>query len=487
MIELKEHNRRPYADLCRALEKNDRVAYVSATGTGKSYVGGKYVEEHDGAEKTLILVPSNVIRNGWKKILPKANVISYQAMIKNKRALSGCDLIICDEMHHLGAAVWGKHYKEMLEGYKGKIIGMTATPVRFLDDSRDMVDELFEGNQVIGTELPEAIQEGVLPTFTYVTALFSAPRPKKCERGGELSEQLYKKLDALENKYSFQAIMAKYMKQEQHKVVVFVPSIGEIDLYKNVIKDLYGDALHLVAHSKMPKRKVTEAIYTFESTSQTAFIYTVDLLNEGIHIEDVDSVIMFRKTESPTVFLQQLGRALTSSQASERITVFDFVANYRSIKGKHDGAETVIDWITERVGDGERQVIRDDCAREQQEVLDRLMDLLHGRWTAEEIEIMKAYYDEGKGIDKILELLPHRKRSSIISFAIKLGLSRPYPGRWSKEEDEILQRNQESSPSQLRASLPGRTADAIRARRVALHLPSFGAAREVWTNKALLS
>ena len=139
MIELKEHNIEPYNRLCEALEKNNKVGYESATGTGKSFVGGKYVEEHGLEDKTLVLVPSNVIRDGWKKMIPGINTMTYQSMLNLKGGLQKYSLIICDEMHHLGAEQWGQKFREMTDGFNGKMLGMSATPIRFLDNRRNMI------------------------------------------------------------------------------------------------------------------------------------------------------------------------------------------------------------------------------------------------------------------------------------------------------------------------------------------------------------
>lgn len=437
MIELKQHNIKPYRELCDMLQKEDRVAYISATGTGKSYVAGKYIEDHDLEDSTLILVPSDAIRSSWKKILPGVDIMSYQAMLRNQPDMSQCRLVICDEMHHLGAEKWGEKYQQLEQGFPGKILGMTATPVRFLDQSRDMSDELFEGNTVEGLNLPEAIEKGVLPTFNYVTALYSIPRSRQKGGLGHLTDKLYKKLDAMENQYCFQAIMAKHMTPGVHKVAVFISSISEIEQYRKTVSELYPDALHLIAHSRMRDREIKAAIDAFESAEDTAFIYTVDLLNEGTHINGVDTVVMFRRTESPTVFLQQLGRALTANQVINRVTVFDFVANYKSIKGKRDGAGDVIDWIAGEIGDGERQIIRDDYAKMELEVLDKLEKLFSQIWTEDEDELVIRLYDGGDGLEELCRLLPQRTKNSIKKRAYELGISSVPSKRFQKYCDDI--------------------------------------------------
>jgi hypothetical protein len=58
-------------------------------------------------------------------------------------------------------------------------------------------------------------------------------------------------------------------------------------------------------------------------------VFSVDLFNEGIDVPTVDTLLMLRPTESPTLFLQQLGRGLRRSKDKSFCTVLDFVGTHR--------------------------------------------------------------------------------------------------------------------------------------------------------------
>jgi hypothetical protein len=58
-------------------------------------------------------------------------------------------------------------------------------------------------------------------------------------------------------------------------------------------------------------------------------VFSVDLFNEGVDVPAVDTVIMLRPTESPTLFLQQLGRGLRKTPGKSTCTVLDFVGTHR--------------------------------------------------------------------------------------------------------------------------------------------------------------
>lgn len=423
MIELKEHNKAPYERLCRMLETEQKAAYVSATGTGKSYVVAKYIEEHGFVESALILVPSSIIRRGWEKLLPGVEVKTYQGLsVGLPPAKAHYDVIVCDEMHHLGADSWGGVYRELIEGFTGKLIGLTATPIRFLDAQRNMAEEFFEGNLVVGYELPEAVSEGILPTFHYITALYNIPVKEKKD-ANEYTRSLFRQLDVLKSKYSFQRIISENLKQSQ-KVSVFVNEIGAIDEILEICRQCYPDANHYVAHSKMPKPEVERVFEAFETAKGLSFIYTVDLLNEGYHLKGVDTVIMFRKTKSPTVYLQQLGRGLSSDMAGKKVLVLDFVANHANLKSYMGIKSSTIQWIADSIENPERQIVVSDYALEELELLDKINSVMLNFWQPHEDELLREHYDKGRGLDKLTELLPERSRASIVARARMLGLSK---------------------------------------------------------------
>jgi superfamily II DNA or RNA helicase len=58
-------------------------------------------------------------------------------------------------------------------------------------------------------------------------------------------------------------------------------------------------------------------------------VFSVDLFNEGVDVPEVDTVLMLRPTESPTLFLQQLGRGLRKVKDKGFCTVLDFVGTHR--------------------------------------------------------------------------------------------------------------------------------------------------------------
>ena len=422
MITLKEHNIKPYEELCRMLETEDKVAYVSATGTGKSYVVGKYIDENVPYEKVLILAPTREIKRNWNKLLPGVKTFTYAALLSSPLILDEVEVLVCDEMHHLGANRWGKSYQNAISSFNGKIIGITATPVRYLDSYRDMVQELFEGNVVVGLELPEAITQRVLPSFDYVTAIYNKPEGKNREQTDTITEQLYRQLDMVRSKYAFQKILSTRLKGHRHKVAVFVNSVSEIEHIVELCKEEFPDADHYVVHSYLKDSEQKEALEGFVETKELSFIYTVNLLNEGLHIEGIDTVVMFRKTRSPIIYLQQIGRALTANRQKDRILIFDFVANHSKL-GRHLKENvSVLQWVNQGISEKDRQVVVDDYTMEEVSLLKKLDAYRYGKWLPEEDDLIINLYDGGDGIPDLLRMLPQRTEQQIRRRASLLGI-----------------------------------------------------------------
>lgn len=63
---------------------------------------------------------------------------------------------------------------------------------------------------------------------------------------------------------------------------------------------------------------------------QLDYIFTVDIFNEGVDIPEINQVIMLRPTESPIVFVQQLGRGLRKAEGKEYVVILDFIGNYKN-------------------------------------------------------------------------------------------------------------------------------------------------------------
>lgn len=197
---------------------------------------------------------------------------------------------------------------------------------------------------------------GILPVPTYVTAGYSingyiedlGERIAKEESAGRRAELLadFNELrDCASRAANLPAIFQKYFEGIE-KVIVFCPNVFELNEIEKMCPRWFsrvnGNVHTYVVHSSNPFG-TSEYDGFKEDDDETAIklLLCVNQLNEGVHIKGVDAVIMVRRTSSPTIFYQQLGRALTAAGNFEPL-VIDLVDNFEMI-----GIEQIVSMMSE--------------------------------------------------------------------------------------------------------------------------------------------
>ncbi len=165
------------------LKTYGRAAVIHPTGTGKSFIAFKLIEEHPDAQ-FLWLSPNDYIFESQRRNVSGNfnNVVhmTYTRLIRmNEEELNllCSEYIILDEFHRCGAYCWGTGVERLLKNCpRAKVLGLSATPIRYLDNCRNMAEELFtvKGKLCVASEmtLGEAIVRGILPAPQYVTTMF---------------------------------------------------------------------------------------------------------------------------------------------------------------------------------------------------------------------------------------------------------------------------------------------------------------------------
>ena len=72
-------------------------------------------------------------------------------------------------------------------------------------------------------------------------------------------------------------------------------------------------------------------------------IFAVDMFNEGVDVQSLDTVLMLRPTESIIIWLQQLGRGLRISPEKDRLIIIDYIGNHRVFLMKLRGIAAIAD------------------------------------------------------------------------------------------------------------------------------------------------
>lgn len=345
--QLLPHNEKAYAKVVGALKDNQRTCVIHPTGTGKSYLMAAVSEEY---KKVLILGPNAYVLNQVHNVLKwrKKGIkyMTYSALMHSYTKPTGYDLICLDEFHRAGAPEWGSAVDELLEDNpQAKIFGTTATNIRYLDKERDMAQEIFYGNVSSHISIAEAWSDGILPIPRYVSGLFrwdktvddAKERITNSRRidSEEKRERLFRLSNACLHwnlSYGMPAILRKHLDKETRRVIIFCSYIEMLEQMRRQTEVWFREAGFNVTgsyfmHSNMPEREQREQMSLFEADSNgVKLMFSINMLNEGIHIPDVGVVIMLRTTSSRIIYLQQMGRCLTAANTANPL-ILDMVDN----------------------------------------------------------------------------------------------------------------------------------------------------------------
>ncbi|MDE6830993.1 MAG: Helicase associated domain protein, partial [Lachnospiraceae bacterium] len=231
-------------------------------------------------------------------------------------------------------------------GYPGRAgAGTSATAIRYLDNQRDMSDELFGGNIASEMTLGEAIVRGILNPPKYVLSVYSYQKDlekyqrrvrraknKAVRDAGE--EQLNALRRALEHADGLDEIFGRHMKNPAGKYIVFCANYEHMAEMIGKAEEWFGKVdrqPHIyTAYSDDPETSQAFAEFKADESDHLKLLYCIDMLNEGIHVEDIQGVVLLRPTVSPIIYKQQIGRALSASKKTDAV-IFDIVLNIENL------------------------------------------------------------------------------------------------------------------------------------------------------------
>jgi len=356
-VELFSHNQQTYNELQKLWRENNHVAVVQATGTGKSFLIAKVMSDFHGKHK-IVLAPSHYILDQQKSKAPWLNdktiYWTYAGLVrksvKDIKALN-TSLIVLDEFHRCGADEWGKGVQKLLDTHtNAKVLGTSATPIRYLDESRDMTEELFDGVVAADISLAEAIVIRILPTPTYISTLYSLEEEIKTlledvdlsKRTDDEKKNIREEIKVVqldwEKTSGVPEILKRYLPKDINKLIVFCKDQEHLDQMEVEVQKWFQKAgthkfrekyriLSADPQSKKSLRRFIEA----DNKDTVHLLFAIDMLNEGLHIPKVDAVILLRPTESPTIFYQQIGRCIEVGKGRSPI-IIDLVNNFQNVR-----------------------------------------------------------------------------------------------------------------------------------------------------------
>ena len=331
----------------------DKALLISATGTGKTYASAFAARELE-FKRVLFLVHRNQIAKqalkSYRKVFDgkvsmgmvtgkyqnydadfvfaTVQTMSKEEILK-KYKKDHWDLIIIDEAHHSSA----DSYKKIMDYFTPNLwLGMTATPDKRDDNLEGRnIYEIFNHQIAYEIRLQNAMEEDLLCPFHY----FGITDLEVIADAGKSSEEKvenFRYLTSDERVYNVmqQAEFFGYS-GDRVKGLIFCSRIDEARELSSKFNEKGWRTLVLSGgDSEAVRSAAIERLAGDEAKDALDYIISVDIFSEGVDIPEINQVIMLRPTESPIIFIQQLGRGLRKAEDKEYVVVIDFIGNYRN-------------------------------------------------------------------------------------------------------------------------------------------------------------
>ena len=393
---LQQHQQDAYQSVQKAYETKGKASVVIPTGCGKSFIALQLMVDNKD-KRILFMAPTNAIKmqmyNYIAKYIvgeepssnrparmiadeyfPNLKVMLYPSLLRvtdEQMEKLNADIIIMDELHRTGADKWGEKINTLLEqNPNAKILGLTATPDRM--DDKNVIDDLFEGNIDYELTLVDALREGIVKAPTYVKCDYALGEYlegirtviSNCndeQKKKELQDKYDKMRRIVDQADGIPELFARNIKKKDGKYIIFCKDKAHMDELINKAKEWFSsiddnpEIYSVFSGEGYTEKDNRKSIEGFENskTEHLKLLFSIEMLNEGLHVEDISGVIMARPTDSRIIYLQQLGRALSSDTSREITIVFDLVNNYlknnldaeinRKTNRTHHESEDIID------------------------------------------------------------------------------------------------------------------------------------------------
>lgn len=331
---------------------------IAATGTGKTAISAfdfkdfnkKLIKEEGRRARLLFIVHREKIlkqaRSTFRSVLVDGNFgeiwtgrimpscrgnlehlfITIQTLNNNWDTIDRMgkdyyDYVVIDEVHHSAAG----SYREIFEHLKPRIlVGLTATPERM--DGKEIKGD-FDNRFAAEIRLQEALDQQLLAPFDYFCVTDKSVDLSRIACRGDVYDraslnQAY--LSNLKERFGIiQHALERYLTDPKDcKAVCFCCSIEHAEHMARMFRENGYRAQSVTSRNSFELDTFSGQL----ARGEINYLCVADILNEGIDIPEIDTVLFLRPTESLTVFLQQLGRGLRLADGKTCLTVLDFVA-----------------------------------------------------------------------------------------------------------------------------------------------------------------
>lgn len=334
-------------------DPNRRKALVYlATGLGKTVVAGSIIGDRiarDPEVRVLVIAHGAPLVEQLEKsmwpFIPKEIPTQKIGQGEHRDDLSGVtfavlptahayvergyrpDLLVIDEVHHVGESGYYAHIIELLDSVPR--LGVTATPWR--GDKFDI--ETTFGPPVVQMSIADGIRRGYLAQVDYQLLADNIDWNfvKEASENSFTIKDLNRRLFIPERDEAIIDRLTKVWNTTRApRGIVFCQTIEHAKRFAELLKGHSPWRGVETIHNDMTQRERQLRLVRFRS-GQTELLVSVDLLNEGIDVPDVNIIVFARVTHSRRIFIQQLGRGLRLRAGKERVIVLDCVSDLRRI------------------------------------------------------------------------------------------------------------------------------------------------------------
>lgn len=351
------------------LATSHKCVIIRPTGFGKTGLLTRFIADY---KNILYLYPSDVVRqavlrfyygdsNTVDETIDNVTFMTYTKLATMKvseiKKMPAYDCIIVDECHKIGAVKTCHKLDTLLdsqsETHTFDLIGATATPDRM--DSVDEISRYFEDNICFEYTLHDAFQDNVLQRPYYffckyadtdnigkmVKDLTDAELKKiyanksEISLRNDISASIIEHADMFNMENVVKNICNKYAPTTDYmKFICFFSSFDSIKTNGPKVIDWFTKAypshtvnnIEITSETKESHSNVTKLRHMIPRPNTIDLIFTCDMMNMGYHVNDLTGIVMYRGTKSGTIYIQQLGRVLSSGTGSAGI-VLDVVDN----------------------------------------------------------------------------------------------------------------------------------------------------------------
>ena len=327
-------------------EGESKALLISATGTGKTFASAFALRDIDPPRALFIVHREQIARqamDSFKRVFQRSKSFgllsgncdqsdadfvfaTMQMMakesVRSRFKKNEFSTIVIDEAHRTGA----ESYRKIFDYFEPDFwLGMTASPDRM--DGFDVYN-LFDHNIACEIRLQQALEENLLCPFHYFGITDIEFENDEEEINLKDFNRLLSKrrVDFIEQQIKYYGYSGN-----RAKGLVFCSSVKEAAAFSAEFNRRGFKTISLSGKDSQENRQnAVERLAKDEGDDILDYIFTVDIFNEGVDVPEINQVIMLRPTESPIIFVQQLGRGLRKSKGKEFVVILDFIGNYKS-------------------------------------------------------------------------------------------------------------------------------------------------------------